>query len=434
MCTTRLLGVLRMVNSYTGVWRAGSDNHYLWANANWNSFRSKWDELSREDLRLADMNIHQVAGELRYTGVWRAGSGRHYLWVNTSWDNFRAKWQELAQQNLRLTVLKVNVVNGQLRYSGVWRPGTDAYYLWVNASWDNFRVKWQELAQQNLRLVDIEVLEVGGELRFSGAWRAGTGGYYLWVNADWNNLVAKWRELAGQGMRLTALRSYLSGGQRRYAGIWGPGNDSYYLWGNQRWDSFVGKWRELNTKNLRLVHLDVLDVPNVPTTPWVRLHLKTLTAPTVPVNDMVESMRQVYNAYGIEVEVASRETLDLATLNDLDVGGCTLGNTTAEQNQLFSNRNNVGANEVPVYLVRSTVPPTNGCAAHAPGVPACVVARGATTWTLGHEVGHVLGLRHVNDNDRLMTGNGTGNITNPPPDLISSEVTTMNNSLLSLDL
>lgn len=42
-------------------------------------------------------------------------------------------------------------------------------------------------------------------------------------------------------------------------------------------------------------------------------------------------------------------------------------------------------------------------------------------------MGHVLNLRHVNDNDRIMTGNGTGNITNPPPDLINTEVTTMIN-------
>jgi hypothetical protein len=46
----------------------------------------------------------------------------------------------------------------------------------------------------------------------------------------------------------------------------------------------------------------------------------------------------------------------------------------------------------------------------------------------------VLGLNHVNDNDRLMTGNGTANITNPPPDLAASEGTTMVNSPLTQDL
>jgi len=84
-----------------------------------------------------------------------------------------------------------------------------------------------------------------------------------------------------------------------------------------------------------------------------------------------------------------------------------------------------------VYFVRSTVPPFNGCAAFPAGRPGAVVAQVATVWTLGHEVGHVLGLNHVNDNNRLMTGNGTSNITNLPPDLISTEVITMRASNLT---
>jgi hypothetical protein len=123
--------------------------------------------------------------------------------------------------------------------------------------------------------------------------------------------------------------------------------------------------------------------------------------------------------------VASVETLNLPLLNDLDVGACTMGNTTAEQNQLFGNRNNAGANDLCVYFVRSTVPPLNGCAAFPAGRPSAVVTSVASQWTLGHECGHVLDLPHVNPTDRLMMGGGTWNITNPPPDLIQSEVDTM---------
>ena len=87
-----------------------------------------------------------------------------------------------------------------------------------------------------------------------------------------------------------------------------------------------------------------------------------------------------------------------------------------------------------VYFVRSTVPPFNGCAAHPAGQPGAVVVQGATQWTLAHEVGHVLGLPHVDNNDRLMTGNGTANITNPPPDLTTSEVSTMAASPFTINL
>ena len=80
------------------------------------------------------------------------------------------------------------------------------------------------------------------------------------------------------------------------------------------------------------------------------------------------------------------------------------------------------------------MPALNGCAAFPAGSPSVAIASVASQWTLGHEVGHVLGLAHVNNNDRLMTGNGTWNITNPPPDLIASEVATMNASPFTVDI
>jgi hypothetical protein len=168
--------------------------------------------------------------------------------------------------------------------------------------------------------------------------------------------------------------------------------------------------------------------------PTVRLHAKVLTVPTIAIQTMVDRMRDVYATCGIRVEFVSTETLNLPLLNDVDVGSCVAGSTTAEQNQLFANRNNVGANDVVAYFVRSTNPPFNGCAAHPAGQPGAVVAQGATQWTLGHEIGHVLDLVHVNNNDRLMTGNGTANITNPPPDLIASECSTMDSSPLTPSL
>ena len=158
----------------------------------------------------------------------------------------------------------------------------------------------------------------------------------------------------------------------------------------------------------------------------MRLHIKCLTAPTrFSINQMISNMRLTYATAQIGVKYVSFEVLSLPALNDLDVGGCTMGSVTAEQTDLFSHRNFVSGNDVVAYFVRSTQPPYNGCASHPAGQPGAAVASGASAWTLAHEIGHVLGLAHVNDNNRLMTGNGTDNITNPPPDIVASESATM---------
>lgn len=172
----------------------------------------------------------------------------------------------------------------------------------------------------------------------------------------------------------------------------------------------------------------------VSVTQRIRIHTKVLTTPNIAIETLLQNMREIYAAASIDVEWVSTESLNLPALNDLDVGQCIMGVTTAEQNTLYNNRNNVGANDIAVYFVRSTVPPFNGCAAHPAGKPSVAVVQTGSQWTFAHEVGHVLGLSHVNNNDRLMTGNGTSNITNPPPDLIASEVTTMTNSALTTNV
>lgn len=252
------LGLPLVQQTYTGVWRQGSDAHYLWVNASWNSFQSKWQQLAQQNLRLVDLKITRESGVERFHGVWRQGTGGHYLWVNASQSSFVSKWQELGAQGLRLVDLEVQNVNGSLLYSGVWLPGSDGYYLWINADWNSFQSKWQQLAQQNLRLVDLKIVNVGNQFRYFGVWRQGTGGHYLWVNADWNNFVAKWQELAGQGLRLVDIEVTQTPQGQRFSGVWLPGSDSYYLWANADWQHFLAKWQELAAQGMRLVDLDVV--------------------------------------------------------------------------------------------------------------------------------------------------------------------------------
>lgn len=158
----------------------------------------------------------------------------------------------------------------------------------------------------------------------------------------------------------------------------------------------------------------------------VRLHIKVIEPPSRGVDALVAGMTQVYSTIGIRVEHVSTETLDLGEeFLDIETGSCLSTKLESEQLALFENRNNAGPNDVVVYIVRTINPARVGCAAHPPGRPGAVVAFFANEWTIAHEVGHVLGLGHVDDDDRLMLDDGTFNITNPPPDLVASEASTM---------
>jgi peptidoglycan hydrolase-like protein with peptidoglycan-binding domain len=171
----------------------------------------------------------------------------------------------------------------------------------------------------------------------------------------------------------------------------------------------------------------------------VRIHLKVLTNPTIPSATMITTMRRVFAQAAIGVELVSTQNLTLPLLNDLNVGSCprgTTGPTTPDQDALFTNQDGIGPNEMAVYLVRSTIPPLNGCSTHPPGPfirPGVTVVQAASAFTLAHEVAHVLGLDHLTteagcttpDFNRLMTGCGTANITRLAPLLDATEIATL---------
>jgi hypothetical protein len=187
------------------------------------------------------------------------------------------------------------------------------------------------------------------------------------------------------------------------------------------------------------------------------VHFKSLFRTTTAVVSIIRvqlvAMQRLFAESGIAVLPGTTEDLsgraELEPLEFLDVGECR-GEVTQDQRDLFANRNNVGSDELVIYIVPILVGPAGnplGCATHPPGRPgAAVELVTGTDWLVSHEVGHVLGLDHVckfqeadgqlpavpcgvGHSDSLMFPN-TG-WTNLPPNLSSGESVTMRNSGLT---
>ena len=192
----------------------------------------------------------------------------------------------------------------------------------------------------------------------------------------------------------------------------------------------------------------------------IRVHVKTLLPLTSSVQDFIDeqfdAMQALFATVGIDSRRGTTQDLSgdatLAGLLALDVGGCFLRQTTDEQDELFEHRDGVAPGNIVVYVVDTLV--SNGanfigCASHPDDVPGVVVVPTTRAWLTAHEIGHVLGLRHVCEfpstqfpapdpacvagsaqHDRLMFPRV--DFTNPPPDITVVERTTMRSSSLTL--
>jgi hypothetical protein len=196
---------------------------------------------------------------------------------------------------------------------------------------------------------------------------------------------------------------------------------------------------------LPLVKLSVLEyMKDFQNDQNVHLHIRIAFSPNPTINRMIYAMRKVYQKYGLGVVVRSLKKVTLSPdFEDVDVGNCldfVLFGSTQEQNELYAQFNDgVASNHILVMFVRTLDPPNKGCSTHPPNIQAAVIAQNSGVMTLAHEVGHLLGLLHVDEfpestqagceSDNLMTGCGTneGSVN-----LKSSQVKKMKDSNLSI--
>jgi hypothetical protein len=175
---------------------------------------------------------------------------------------------------------------------------------------------------------------------------------------------------------------------------------------------------------------------------FVTVHFKSLLRIDNTIQQLIDTqfaaMEELYADGAIDTFFGTVEDLsrmsNAATLANFNVGPCVLGQPTADHNTLFKNRNGAAANDVVIYIAQTLIGGTGnfvGCATFPNGEPGCIIVQSNARWLAAHEVGHVLGLTHINQSDSLMFPNIGW--TNLPPDISATEYTTMLNSSFSVN-
>jgi hypothetical protein len=164
----------------------------------------------------------------------------------------------------------------------------------------------------------------------------------------------------------------------------------------------------------------------------VRIHLKVFEEPPlIRVEKMLANAKALLALHGIDLVEYSRETFagtdtELSRFRTVVIDEAV---PTDEQTDLFNIRGSAEPGDLVIYFVRTLVPAQAGCARHPPDKPGAIVsATFATEWTLAHQIGHVLGLEHVDDVNRLMTRRSTDSVESTIPELADSEVAIMMDS------
>lgn len=161
----------------------------------------------------------------------------------------------------------------------------------------------------------------------------------------------------------------------------------------------------------------------------VPIFFKTIQGATPNIARDLQVADQIFNPHGIEFFQLGQDINDVLALLDLDQPTCFRGQTpTAEEDQLYNLERDHAQSDIVVYYVRSTNLGVRGCAAHPANRPGSVVTDAETQYTMAHEIGHVLGLAHVNNRSNLMHGGGTAQINVHPPNLTNAQINTIRGS------
>jgi hypothetical protein len=174
----------------------------------------------------------------------------------------------------------------------------------------------------------------------------------------------------------------------------------------------------------------------------LNLHFRILEQPLFKhpngTKEMLERLRRLFLHEGVQIEVRLKSEKNVTHLSHLKTinikNACKIDDPSPDQIELLSHRDGVISDkDVFIWFIEATTPTSYGCAAHSPGRPGTVITSTAPGWTLAHEICHILGLWHVEDNKRHLMFPKTDQIVTDPvtnlPLLLAEDITKLESNI-----
>ena len=293
----------------TGLWQSGSGSRYVWYRAPWLSFMAKWSELA-SGMRLCSLDAAQIDGQTLWSGVWEFGGTAQEIASDLSWAQLQGHIAQHAATG--------RYVHGIRSHAGLHSPSWAAYWLAADSPsivlapmpWSQFWSAWLTQHSNGNLLQDFDTYGPAGGRMWTGVWRPGLGDQFIWIGASWSEFKAKDDELRESGYRLWTARVYDDGRERRWAGVWRRSTGLARLVADLTENQFWDEWRAQSGRGLRLSKMQVWDggayAGQGVAQAVLRLHLKILTEPAIPIARMLDRMREVVRAG----RVSDRDRID----------------------------------------------------------------------------------------------------------------------------
>src|SRR3954452_3482722 len=80
---------------YMGVWQKGTGSNLITGPLSYSAFLDKGEELTKQGLRLIDIESFATTNGRRYVGVWREGKGSNLVFSPLTAPEFQSKRQEM---------------------------------------------------------------------------------------------------------------------------------------------------------------------------------------------------------------------------------------------------------------------------------------------------------------------------------------------------